>query len=274
MRRPVSGNAVSLVLAALLAGCSASEPRADGPAPVSAPSKTTVYNCTVLNTAEDEFAPLLLDDRKTVLITSSRRRGADSRKLSPQFLYGEAVYQSARALDTPELQLNDASVWHAPEPHHAGVLDKVNTGAVAVDAQRGVMYVSGTYVQLAEGGADIYSVPYPDATSGFTRLENINSPWWDAHPAISPDGSLLVFSSERVEAQPAVSDSGSRSPHLWMSVREGGSWSRPELMPHPVNSDAAEISPFFGGDGYLYFATSRRSDTGFDIVRTRKRDGI
>jgi hypothetical protein len=274
MRSPVYGNAVSIFLAAILAGCSASEPRTEGPVVGGAPSKTSVYNCTVLNTAEDEFAPLLLDDRKTVLLTSSRRREASARKLSPHFLYGEAVYKSARVLNAPDLQLNNASTWHAPEPYYAGVLDKVNTGAVAVDAQRGVMYVSGTYIQLGEGGADLYSVPFPDATSGFTRLENINSPWWDAHPAVSPDGSLLVFSSERVGAQPTVSDSGSRSPHLWMSVREGGAWSRPELLPEPVNSDAAEISPFFGRDGYLYFATSRWSETGFDIVRARRNSGI
>ncbi|MCZ7558573.1 MAG: hypothetical protein M5R41_19470 [Bacteroidia bacterium] len=274
MRRPQWRYSLFLVLAMLLAGCAASVHQTPGPVTAGTVSRTSVYNCGVLNTAEDEFAPLLLEDGRTVLFTSSRRRDAGARKLSPQFLYGEAVYHAVRDVDTPELQLNNTAMWNAPELYHAGVLDKVNTGAVTVDAGREVMYVSGTYVQLGEGGADIYTVPFPGVTSGFTRLENVNSPWWDAHPAVSPDGSLLVFSSERIGSQPTVSDSGSRSPHLWMSVREGGAWSRPELLPQPVNSDAAEVSPFFGGDGSLYFATSRWSDAGYDIVRTRQRNGI
>ncbi len=272
------GNAIGILiicpLVLLLAGCGDSAALLDEADAGRQASGLSVYNCSVVNSSEDEFAPLLLPDRNALLLTSSRKRDASAKKLSPQFLFGEAVYQSTRVRETPALHLDDASVWSTTESYYPGLLDRVNTGAVAVDAKRGVMYVSGTYLQLGEGGADLYSLPYPDASAGFARLDNVNSPWWDAHPAISADGGMLIFSSDRIAAAPVVSDSGSRVPHLWLALREGAGWGIPTPMPSPVNSDAAEMSPHFGSDGYLYFATSRWSGSGFDIARTRRVNGI
>ncbi len=270
MRGGMNGVRCLFLAVVLMVGCGESAELLDDAETDAATSNLSMYNCTVLNSGEDEFAPVVLADGNTVLFTSSRRKGgADARKLSPQFLYGEAVYQSARASQNVELNLQDRSAWMPVEPYHAGILDRVNTGAVHVDEARGSLYVSGTYVTMGEGGADLYALPYPEVGTGFTRIDNVNSPWWDAHPTVSADGGMLVFSSDRVAAPPTVSDSGSRAPHLWISKREGAGWSVPRQLPVPVNSDAAEISPVFGPDGYLYFATTRWIEAGFEIVRTQ-----
>ncbi len=48
-----------------------------------------------------------------------------------------------------------------------------------------------------------------------------------------------------------------------------GEWETPAKLPPPINSPQSEISPFFGSDGYLYFATNRYPDKGFEIVRSQ-----
>jgi len=231
----------------------------------------SVYNCVVLNSSEDEFAPVLTPDGQSVLITSTRAQGTRDRMLSPEYLYGEAVYESRRTAHGPELKLDQPSAWSPPVVFRPGVMDRVNTGAVALDAERGEMYLSATYLGEGMGGADIFISSFLRDEGKARPLENVNSHWWDAHPAVSPDGKMLVFASDRVSALPSVSDTGRRVPKLWMSIRDedNGSWSVPRQLPEPVNSDAAEMSPHFDADGTLYFATARWPEVGFEIVRSR-----
>lgn len=68
------------------------------------------------------------------------------------------------------------------------------------------------------------------------------------NPAISPDGSALVFVLER---------EGSAA-ELFAACRRGEEWSAPRRLPRPVNSEFADFAPAFGPAGeWLYFTSER-----------------
>jgi hypothetical protein len=238
-----------------------------------APAAAPVYNCTALNSASDDFAPVIAPNGD-VLFTSNRRRTGETQKLSPEYLFGEAVFRSSPELQLPVFALNRPDAWSPPASAIPGVLDRVNTGAIVIDTLRRQIIVSGTYLPGSAGGADLYMLPLTDVRAAEPLPINaVNSPWWDAQPALSRTGDTLVFASDRIERMPSVQDTGRRAPSLWMSTRTATEdWSAPVKLPAPVHSGTAEMSPFFGPDGWLYFATKRWPENGFEIVRSRRTD--
>ena len=89
-----------------------------------------------------------------------------------------------------------------------------------------------------------------------------------AHPAVSPDGHWLVFSSN-MDAPESPAD-------LFVCERVGEAWSSPVRMPQGVNGEGREVFPSFDHFGRLYFSSDRsngRSD--LDVYYTmRNRNGV
>lgn len=84
------------------------------------------------------------------------------------------------------------------------------------------------------------------------------------HPAVSPDGKLLFFASNRA--------GGFGGTDLWVSERNrGGEWGKPENLGAAVNTSVNEGFPFVGADGKLYFCSKGHPGYGgFDIFLTEK----
>ncbi len=83
------------------------------------------------------------------------------------------------------------------------------------------------------------------------------------HPAVSPDGKLLFFATNRA--------GGFGGTDLWVSERNGGEWSKPENLGPAVNTTANEGFPFVGADNKLYFCSKGHPGFGgFDIFVTYK----
>jgi Tol biopolymer transport system component len=105
--------------------------------------------------------------------------------------------------------------------------------------------------------------------------------WSDIEPAMSPDGSYLIFSSNR----PAVPGgkpldgywSGQAYPHsggnLWRVDRKNGQFGEPYRLPDIINGGSSIFSPAIAADGSLYFMRPL-ADTGrFHIYRAAWRHG-
>ncbi|MCB2206320.1 hypothetical protein KQI65_16370 [bacterium] len=255
----------------LLSGCGGSDSVVQQNRNSTPRGNLPVYNCSVLNSAADEFAPVVASTTR-VFFTSNRRQEGSNTFLSPEYRYGEAVYVVERNTDDKVLQLDKTAEWTRPLIFRPEVFGKVNTGTLAMDGKDEMYLSSASYIPDAEGGADLFRVSsVAGAMSAPQALDRVNSPWWDAQPAVSPDGSLLIFASDRVAAQPSVDDQGNRQPQLWLSTRqEDGSWGAPELLPAPINSGKGEMSPHFDANGMLYFATLRWPEQGFDIVSSSR----
>ncbi|WCL48972.1 OmpA family protein [Leptospira sp. GIMC2001] len=86
------------------------------------------------------------------------------------------------------------------------------------------------------------------------HLNDINSNFNDRMPAISPNGKVIVFSSDR--------PGGYGGFDLWIAFRESRSskWSEPINMGSRINSNFNEIVPNFHWDGEtLYFSSDRNN---------------
>ncbi len=83
------------------------------------------------------------------------------------------------------------------------------------------------------------------------------------HPAVSPDGKLLFFASNRA--------GGFGGTDLWVSERNNSEWDKPENLGPAVNTTANEGFPFVALDGKLYFCSKGHPGFGgFDIFVTYK----
>ncbi len=106
--------------------------------------------------------------------------------------------------------------------------------------------------------ADGFSLPQP--------ISEINErDAWDSQPALSPDGKILYFVSNR--------NGGKGGLDIWYSVRDAtGRWQKPKLVPN-INTPGDELSPHCGADGKFYYASNwdyeknEIGKTGRDIYR-------
>mgnify|MGYP002621255065 FL=1 len=84
----------------------------------------------------------------------------------------------------------------------------------------------------------------------------------DMDPAVSPDGTMLVFTSTR-----PVDGEQRRDLDVWYVERDGDGWGEPVNLGEQVNSPRDELFPSVAADGTIYFASDRTGE--WDIYRTR-----
>lgn len=102
--------------------------------------------------------------------------------------------------------------------------------------------------------------------------------WLDQDPALAPDGSYLVFSSNRPvhgDDQPVVfvDDSGKayRGANLWRVPRTSEGWGTPEWLGPALNTTTLVVAPSVAADGSVYFI--QRLHGAMHIYRSAHRDG-
>jgi peptidoglycan-associated lipoprotein len=113
------------------------------------------------------------------------------------------------------------------------------------------------YVSTRPTKDDLWSEP---VNLGPT-VNGVNSTWENRDPAISADGLVLIFSSDR--------DGGYGGRDLWMTRRstKNGPWSEPVNLGPTINSGGWEAGPDISADGRsLLFGSTREGGQGdFDI---------
>lgn len=81
------------------------------------------------------------------------------------------------------------------------------------------------------------------------------------HPAVSPDQSKLVFASNM--------PGGAGGTDLYLSEKEGGSWSKPKNLGAIINTPGEELFPFFLNNNELIFSSSGHGGLGdLDLFHT------
>ncbi|GAB4138331.1 MAG: hypothetical protein Fur0041_13310 [Bacteroidia bacterium] len=84
-----------------------------------------------------------------------------------------------------------------------------------------------------------------------------------AHPALSADGKMLLFSSDM--------PGGQGGKDIWFSVFDGTNWSKPVNAGPEVNTPADEVFPYLRNDGTLFFSSDGHSGLGgLDIFSATK----
>jgi hypothetical protein len=98
--------------------------------------------------------------------------------------------------------------------------------------------------------------------------------FFDAEPAISPDGSKLLFLSTRLSggSEPAPEEIRAwTNEDIWVVDRVDDGWGEPYNLGPPVNSEASEFFPSLTRDGTLYFTRGEAGES--HIYRSRLVDG-
>jgi len=146
--------------------------------------------------------------------------------------------QASPAMDVPWGMPNDTSPAFSPDGQSV-------TFARGRGAARRI-YVS----RRADGG---WSEPQLASFS--------NGDWMDMEPSMAPDGSFLVFATNRPALPSGKALDGAyegqsqpgRGGNVWRVNRAANGWTAPERLPDAVNAGTSVYAPAVAGDGSLYF---------------------
>lgn len=225
--------------------------------------RVVVASVLGVNSAGPDFAPVWYDSALVYVST----RGGDLRR---RLRRGRG-----RKADRTRLFAARPGSAEAPEAFLPGLSRDVNAGPLTFSADGRVAYVTRNaeagrgrgrararpqiYEVVREGEA--WGAPAPVAFADGTSN--------DAHPALAPDGSYLVFVSDR--------DGGFGGLDLWIVERVGETWGAPRNLGPDVNTGGNEGFPYVHPDGTVYYATTVPGESGrpdhLDIVYTRPAGG-
>jgi hypothetical protein len=94
--------------------------------------------------------------------------------------------------------------------------------------------------------------------------------WLDHDPVVAPDGSFLVYTSNRPDSADGKPVHGGR---LWRVDRRGEGWSEPVRFPDVVNSTTHTYAPAVAANGDVYYQQSNPPGQDFRLYRSAYRNG-
>ena len=157
----------------------------------------------------------------------------------------------------------------------AGVELFQDVGAANYCAADGRLYFTVKAQNDDPNDYDLYSAKLKQNGSSFLledtlALSVLNKPVsFEAQPALSKDGLMIIFASDRGGGHDGVD--------LWYSTRKSinSPWSEPQDLPSQINTPCNELSPSFSTDGKkLYFASDGHETIGgYDIFSSTYENG-
>ncbi|MET3667244.1 hypothetical protein [Caulobacter sp. 1776] len=154
-----------------------------------------------------------------------------------------------------------------------------------VDADAATFMPDGRTVyfdRLEAGGSKIMVSRLKAGGWSAPETASFSGVWADKDPAMSPDGSFMIFDSNRPatpggKALDLVRADGTVRPgqgnQLWRVDRKGSGWGEPTRLPDAVNDGTRLFSPSVVRDGSVYFQRPDPASRTFHIVRAQYRAG-
>lgn len=129
----------------------------------------------------------------------------------------------------------------------------------SIGAQRTIM--------VSHLGKSGWSTPAPASFSGR---------WRDIEPAMAPEGSYLIFISNRpaieggkpLDGAYGLSREPARGGNLWRVDRKGAGWGEPERLPDNVNTNSSIYAPAITSAGDILFMQPDAQSGHFRLYRT------
>jgi WD40-like Beta Propeller Repeat len=177
--------------------------------------------------------PVLAPDGESILFASDRPMGGKD-------LHRWSIWRARR----------DAKGWKEPELV-PGAVNSEGSQVFASIAANGNIYFASS---RKTGEYDVFRAKFVNGE--YKEAEdlgaNFNGPGIDTFEAtIAPDESYLLLGSFGRQ-------DGLGSSDLWVSFREGESWSKPVNLGPKINGKARDYSPRISGDGkWLYFTSEK-----------------
>lgn len=161
--------------------------------------------------------------------------------------------------------------WMQPVSVSSNINTPENEGTCTVSADGRQIIFTSCRGRKSFGGCDLFmSEKQGDAWSEPVNLgPGVNSGYWESQPALSADGRVLYFASER--------KGGRGGKDIYVSYKdEKGNWSKAEILPPIINTSSDDLSPFIHANGRtLFFASNGRLGYGgYDIYVTDLLDNV
>ncbi|TND07739.1 MAG: outer membrane protein/peptidoglycan-associated (lipo)protein, partial [Bacteroidetes bacterium] len=235
------------------------------------PTRWKVENEVQLNSPQYDFSPAYYDKKHSSLIISSKREGqAGGSKVDKNTgnMYSDLF--ETKMGKVVKQQGKEIPQWSALTPLAAPVNTSANEGSCVLNKKTDKMFFTRCgeekkkmvtcKIYMAERqGASWSAGELVDFSLDAATLDSFNF----RHPALSPDETVMVFSSDMQQGNfgagniPATSD-------LWMSVydKKTKKWGRPVNLGSEINTTGREAFPFIREDGTLYFASNQHPGMG------------
>ena len=209
--------------------------------------KSSLYSIKkepILNSRRADFSPMLLGDEADQLFLSTTRPQATGNEVS-----GITGTKSGDIFFTKK---DDKGKWSAPEIAEGDLNSDYDEGACCFSPDGKTMYLTRcTYDSDFPRFAEIYTSQRSDASWSKPQLLQISKDTLSsyAHPAVSPDGKWLYFTSDM--------PGGLGGKDLWrIALTEGGGLGGVENVGAPINTEGDEMFPTFRPNGELYFSSN------------------
>ncbi|MFM7234761.1 MAG: hypothetical protein ACKOZM_09225 [Flavobacteriales bacterium] len=207
-----------------------------------------------LNTASNEYSPVLSLDESTMFFTSPRIRPDSSNSKIIDFVtmqYKDDIYATFKS---------EEGVWMEPE------LLNLNTdahdAAISVSPDGQSLFI---YRDNFGDGQLLESTLIGETWSEPVLIgSDVNTAAWETHATVSADGNTLLFVSDRTGGV------GNRDIYRCVKL-PNGEWSRALNIGTQVNTTFDEDAPFLTADGKTLYFASRGHNTmgGFDIFYSK-----
>jgi Tol biopolymer transport system component len=119
-------------------------------------------------------------------------------------------------------------------------------------------------------------------TWGKPTIAAFSGEWSDMEAAMAPDGSFLVFVSNRPSRAGGTALDGhwngkthvAGGGNLWRVDRRGNGWSTPVRLPDTINRSSSIFAPSVVRDGSIYFMDADAAGNHFHLYRSQLTDGV
>ncbi len=212
-------------------------------------SRYIVKKVDIFNSRRADYSPMLFGDEYDQLYFTSTRNEAEGDELSG--------ITGTKAGDIFYSQKDETGKWQRPETIESGLNSEYDEGACCFSPDQRMMYLTqcttdpnypryATIVTSNRSDA-AWSKPTPLKISSDTLSSY-------AHPAVSPDGLWLYFTSDM--------PGGKGGYDIWRIRLTSAGLGGAENLGEPINTEGDEMFPTFRPNGDLYFSSNGHKGLG------------
>jgi hypothetical protein len=211
-----------------------------------------------INSAQDEFLPVVYKDSLYIRrISASGKRGMayDIVKVACNDIDINVIAGSGLVV-IPVYKTKDYS--NSSEP-----IDEMESTKPRMKADPS----TPSFFNFSSDKLSIYKLANPE-----TLDFGISTEFNDMHPALAPDGSFIVFASDRPKKRGAAERE--KDLDLYISFRKpDNTWSKPQNLGKKINTKENDFTPYIAQDGSLYFSSKGYIRDNVNIVFSGEKNG-
>ena len=212
-------------------------------------SKYIVKRMDVFNSRRQDYSPMLFGDKYEQLYFTSTRNEAKGDELSG--------ITGAKAGDIFLSEKDDKGKWSTPKAIESALNTESDEGTPAFSVDGREMYITQCLTDPSNPRyAQISVSNRSDAAWGKANKLEISRDTLSsfAHPAVSPDGNWLYFTSDMLGGKGGLD--------IWRVRLTGGTTGGVENLGEPINTPRDEEFPTFRPNGDLYFSSNGHGGLG------------